>query len=78
MHHCVFMNQGISPYYDDTDVYVTRQENDCYFYHNAATVVVHNECPITTAPENIFRTRKGQQKVCKSIGEPILALVGRG
>ena len=30
MHHCVFMHQGISPFYNGTITYVTMQENDHY------------------------------------------------
>ena len=33
---------GIPYFYDGTDAYVTRQENDHYGYHNAATIRQEN------------------------------------
>ena len=37
MHYCALMHWGIPlALHDSTNVYVTRQENDRYGYHNAA------------------------------------------
>ena len=43
MYHGVFMRQVIPPFYNGTDVYVTRQENVHYGYHNIATTRKNND-----------------------------------
>ena len=37
------MHWGIPPFYDGTDAYVTRQENDHYGYHNVETISQEND-----------------------------------
>ena len=70
------MHRGISPYYDVMIMYVMRQENDHYVYHNAATIAISNGCPTSTTPENARLTKKVTQKMCESTGRLILARVG--
>ena len=69
------MHREISSYYDGTDEYVTRQENDHYVYHNAMKVAIPNRCLSTKTPENVRPTKKGVQEVCKPTGGSILAHV---
>ena len=45
------MHEGIPFFYDGTDAYVTRQENDF--------VIITNGCLATIAPENASPTKKG-------------------
>ena len=38
LHHYVYMHRGIPTFYDGTDAYVTRKENDQYVYRTVARV----------------------------------------
>ena len=58
MYHLMLDASGNVSFYDGTNVYVMRQENDHYFYHNVATITTPIECP-ATAPENASSTKKG-------------------
>ena len=55
---------GDTPYYDDTSVYATRQENDHYVSHNVdTTVAIPNRCPTPTATRECSPNKKGTQEV---------------
>ena len=48
MDHCVLMHRGISLYYDGTDAYFMRQENDHYVYPYIRQSLFLNGCPTST------------------------------
>ena len=62
---------GNLSFYDGTDAYVMRQENDHYVYHNVTMVTIPIGCPAIT-PENAIPTRKEVQEVCERTGGFIL------
>lgn len=49
--------EGFPSFYDGTNAYAMRQENDYYICYNIATVAILNGCPTTTAPENASPTK---------------------
>ena len=63
------------PFYDGTDAYIMRQENDHYVYHNAATVTIPTKYS-ATALEHASPTKKGAQEMFEP-GGSILARIGR-
>ena len=80
LHHYVYMHRGIPTFYDGTDAFVTRKENDHYVYHtvatvkqekihyiypNAATVAIFKRVSdISTYKRNLAR-KKVVKEVCK-------------
>ena len=58
MHHCVLHASENFSFYYGMDMYVIRQKNDHYVYHNVAVVTIPIGC-LTTAPKNASPTRKG-------------------
>ena len=77
--HCVFMHQGYPfSFYDSTNMYTTRQENDRYVYHNVAmTVVIPNGRTASTTTRECSFDQKWAPEVCESTGGSIIARVGR-
>ena len=69
------MPLGISPYYDGTNTYITRQENDNDVYRNVVMVAIPNRCLTSTTPENAHLTKKEVQEVCELTSGSILARV---
>ena len=49
---CVHALGNTPLFYNGTDAYTMRQENDHFIYYNATIAAISNECPATTAPEN--------------------------
>ena len=77
MHHYVFMHRGYPfSFYNGTNAYVTKQENDHYIYHNNVTIVyISNAYPTSTAVRECSPDEKMAQKVREPTGGFILARV---
>ena len=65
LHHYVYMHRGIPTFYDGTDAYVTRKENDHYVYPNAATVAIFKRVSDINTYKRILDRKKVVKEVCK-------------